>query len=353
MEKNHRDLSNFRNNRLAIKNLFALSVFALFQFSGSQLHAQSPEWSHCYGGSEWEYALDFEKNYGNEYYLICVTVSHDGDINVNRGSSDAWLLKLDSLGNIIWQHSYGGSNGDGLASSCQINDHELVFAGGSNSVDGDLSSNNGINDYWIVKIDTGGSIIWQQSFGGSEDEVALSITNTTDGGYLVGGNSASADGDVSNHHGCNGCEDDLWILKLDSLGQLEWENSYGSSGGDSFGGACQTSTGEYYIGGSIYFADGDVTFWHGGFDAWIAKLDQQGTIIWQRSYGGTYDETAESILPTLDGGLIFAGQATSNDGDVSGNHGTADVWVVKLDSNGTIQWQHCYGGSSYDYPNSI
>jgi hypothetical protein len=164
----------------------------------------------------------------------------------------------------------------------------------------------------------------------------------TDSGFLLTGGSMSVDGNVSGNHGFFDC----WMVKLDKDGNLQWEKSLGGSGADVGASVKATNDGGYIVGATTDIADGEVQCnIHGFVDAWIIKIDPAGNIEWQQCFGGTNGEGPNEILQTSDGGYIFAGTTDSNDGDVSGNHGQYDIWVVKLDSLGSLQWQRCYGGS--------
>ncbi|MCK9289987.1 MAG: T9SS type A sorting domain-containing protein [Bacteroidales bacterium] len=192
-------------------------------------------------------------------------------------------------------------------------------------------------------------IEWQKSLGGSYFDEARSIQQTSDGGYIVAGNSYSNDGDVSGNHG----EWDYWIVKLNDTGNIQWQKCLGGSEFDIAYAIQQTSDGGYIVAGMTESNDGDVSGNHGYDDYWVVKLDDTGNIQWQKSLGGSSIEKAQSIQQTLDGGYITAGYSYSNNGDASGNHGASDYWVVKLDDTGNIQWQKSLGGSESEWAYSI
>jgi hypothetical protein len=371
------------------------------------------QWQKCLGGSGDDEAVSIHQTTDRGYIVAGTAGSNDGDVSGNHGIGDYWIVKLDGTGSIQWQKSLGGSNDDDVASIEQTSDGGYIIAGSSLPNDGDVTGHHGFvqnYDYWIVKLDPGGTIQWQKSFGGSFDDQASSIHQTSDGGYIIWGISISNDGDVTGHHGnpdgapdiwivkinstgtiqwqkslggtgyengsieqtsdggyivCgssdsndgdvtgnHGSNDD-WIVKLDSSGLIEWQKSLGGSGDDGASFFEQTSDSGYIVAGSSNSNDGDVTGNHGGQDCWIVKLKSSGVIDWQKSLGGSGDDGASFIEKTSDSGYIVAGSSNSNDGDVSGNHGSTDDWIVKLDSRGTIQWQKCLGGSSGDFASSI
>jgi type IX secretion system substrate protein len=183
-----------------------------------------------------------------------------------------------------------------------------------------------------LKLDSVGNLEWQKCLGGTNDDRAYSIRQTKDGGYIVAGNTASFDGDVSGFHGYV----DSWIVKLDSSGNIDWEKSLGGTNFDDAKSITQTIEGGYIVAGFTKSEDGDVSENKGYFDYWIVKLDILGNITWEKSLGGGDVDYAQSISQTFDGGYIIAGYTESRDVDVSGNH---DYWVVKLspDKSSLIQ----------------
>jgi len=235
---------------------------------------------------------------------------------------------------IEWQKALGGSSGDYAYSVQQTTDGGYIVAGNTGSNNGDVSGNNGNADYWVVKLISTGNIEWQKAFGGSSTEFAESIQQTTDGGYIVAGYSFSDDGDVFGNNG----SDDYWIIKLNSVGDTLWTKTLGGTSRDWANSIQQTTDGGYIIAGWTQSNDMDVAGNKGGADYWIVKLDSVGTIEWQKALGGTADEQAQAVLQTTDGGYIIAGFTDSNNGDVSGNNGLNDYWIVKLSSTSAIEY---------------
>jgi hypothetical protein len=192
------------------------------------------------------------------------------------------------------------------------------------------------------------SILWQKSYGGVGNDGASQVIQTTDGGHIVIGSSYSNSVDVTGHHG-DSSTSDYWVTKINSAGALLWQKSYGGIGNENGSGIIQTSDGGYILVGSSNSTNGDVTGNHGGIDIWVVKIDTVGNIQWEQSYGGSSDDDANSIIQTYDGGFLIGGRTTSNDGDVTLNHGGGDYWIVKINSAGVIQWQKSYGGSANDW----
>ena len=250
---------------------------------------------------------------------------------------------------IEWQKSLGGTGFDYASSIQETSDGGYIVAGRSTSNDGDVTGNHGGYDFWVVKLDINGNITWQKSLGGSNVDYAFSIQETSDNGYIVAGRSSSNDGDVTGNHG----SDDFWIVKLDINGNITWEKSLGGTGTESALSIQQTLDGGYIVAGRSTSNDGDLTGNYGGYDIWIVKLDINANITWQKSLGGTGAEYANSIQETSDGGYIVAGYSQSNDGDVTANNGSFDFWIIKLDVNGNITWEKSLGGSDFDSAHSI
>jgi hypothetical protein len=175
------------------------------------------------------------------------------------------------------------------------------------------------------------------------------VQQTSDGGYVVTGQTNSTQGDVSGNNGAI----DVWVVKLSATGTIQWQKCLGGSSNDYGTSIKQTSDGGYIVGGKTDSNNGNVTGNNGAQNVWLVKLTSTGTITWQKCYGGTGFDGANSVQPTNDGGYIFAGEASSNTIDVSGNHGSYDFWVVKTNSVGVITWQKCLGGSVTDIANSV
>ncbi|MDR2457637.1 MAG: hypothetical protein LBD41_04065 [Clostridiales Family XIII bacterium] len=302
------------------------------------------QWQKSLGGSNDDTARTVLQTVDGGYLVAGASKSNDGDVKGNHGKNDCWIVKLDTQGNIQWQKSLGGSDDDTVVFSQLTLDGGYIILGTSSSKNGDVTGNHGKADVWLVKLDSTGTIQWQKSLGGRQDELARSLQITPDGGYIISADSQSKNGDLTENHGKN----DFWIVKLDSQGNIQWQKSLGGSDKDYANFIQITSDGGYIIAGASSSKDGQVTGNHGNVDYWIVKLDSQGNIQWQKSVGGSQNEYANSLLITRDGGYIIVGLSDSNDGDVAGNHGKFDQWIVKLDSQGTIQWQKCLGGDELD-----
>ena len=332
---------------------FITVLLALILFNGvnNKSHAQAPaiEWQKCLGGTADDFANSIQQTSDGGFIVAGETRSNDGDVSGNHGKSDAWVVKLNSLGDILWKKCLGGTGNDYARSIQQISDGGFILTGYTNSNNGDVSGNNGYYDAWVVKLNSSGDILWQKCLGGTYDDYARSIQQTSDTGFILAGYTFSNDGDVSGNHGFS----DAWVVKLNSSGDIIWQKCFGGTNEDYAYSIQQTSDSGFIVAGYTFSNDGDVSGYHGYFDYWVVKLNSSGDIEWQKCLGGTYYDYAYSIQQTSNGGFIVAGSTNSNNGDVSGYHGYFDYWVVKLNSSGDIEWQKCLGGTNNDYANSI
>ena len=299
------------------------------------------KWAKSFGGTNYDYAYSIQQTSDGGYIMAGFVYSTDGDVTFNHGDADYWIVKVDPAGSLLWQKSLGGSSYEYANAIKQTSDSGYIVAGYSASSDGDVSANHGEEDYWIVKLDQDGNIIWEKSLGGSSYDEAYDVQQTSDGGYIVVGASRSSDGDVTGNHGWL----DYWIVKLDSSGNITWEKSFGGSTHDGAYAVQQSADSGYIVVGYSESVDGNITNPHGSSDYWVIKLDSSGNMTWQKSFGGSDSELAYSVRQTTDGGYIVSGGSYSTDGDITNNHGGQDFWVIKLDSSGTLTWEKSFGGS--------
>jgi hypothetical protein len=293
-------------------------------------------WKKCLGGSSIEEAITVKSDSGGGFYIVGYTSSNDGDMIGNSMVSAAFLMKLDIQGAILWKRFYGGMGTNYFSSFECTADGGFIVAGWSTAQDGDVNQNNGMADYWALKLANTGDIEWSKSFGGSSDDWSRFIRQTPDGGYVLVGTTFSNNGDVSMNQGFY----DVWLLKLDQLGNVLWEKTFGGSYMEDALSIDLSNDGGYIFSGLTSSTDGDIVGNHsiiGGYDFWQVKIDNQGQLLWQKCFGGSYDEWLFSAQKTADGGSILAGRGYSNDGDVSGNHGTGDYWLVKLSPEAGVE----------------
>lgn len=308
-------------------------------------------WKKSLGGSSGDVANSIQQTSDNGYIIAGYTYSKDGDVTLNHGISDCWIVKLNEMGDIQWQKSMGGSKGEGAMDIKQTSDDGYIIAALSNSNDGDLTTNHGNNDFWIIKTDSNGNIQWQKSLGGSKSDIPHSIQQTSDGGYIVAGSTEDAvDGDITESYG----KRDSWIVKLNSNGNIQWQKTMGGIGDDHVQSIRQTSDGGYITaGGSTQSITDTILTYPQIPNYWIVKYSNTGEMQWQKRYGGSLNEGAIDIQETNDGGYTILGTSSSSDGQVIMNHGKFDYWIVKINNTGTIQWQKSLGGTGDDMASNI
>lgn len=320
-----------------------LLLAAVFMLTSSKAQP-NVQWQRSLGGTGYDEAYALQQTIDGGYVLAGRSRSANGDVSGIQGLDDFWVVRLDNVGNILWQKSLGGTANDGAVAARQTSDGGVVVAGWTYSNNGMVSGNHGNADAWVVKLSSSGALEWQKTFGGSAEDAAYAVEQTTDGGYIVAGYTFSTDGIVSGNHG----NADAWVLKLDAAGTLVWQKPFGGSNQDKAYDVLQANDGGFVMAGFSNSNDGDVDGNHGDFDYWMVKMDASGTFEWQRTLGGPNEDDAISVQQTSDGGFILGGMSFSNDGDVSGNHGNMDYWVVKLDAASNIIWQRSLGGSGQD-----
>ncbi len=319
------------------KTLLKLSM--LFFVIASIAQAPAIQWQKTFGGSSHEEALNMETTTDNGAIVVGMTASNDGDVLGFLGGFDYWILKLDDNGTIQWQKTLGSSNGDDRANCVlQTNDGGYIVSGYSDSVTGDIDVNKGGYDYLVIKLSANGSIEWKKNLGGTNTEIAKSIIKTSDNGYLVSGISNSFNGDITGNHGGN----DYWVVKLATNGDIQWQKSLGGTSDEYAFKAIETSDNSFVIGGYTFSSNGDVSMNHGDLDIWIVKLNSTGNLIWEKSIGGSALDCFADIQLTNDGGYILTGQTLSHDGDAVANTEMMNSWVIKLNSTATIEWQQYY-----------
>ena len=239
---------------------------------------------------------------------------------------------------IEWAKCFGGTNNDRAYSGIQTSDGGYLICGFTNSSDGDVTSNHGSSDGWLVKTNADGSILWQKTYGGSNADIFKSVI-VSSSGYVVCGETASDDGDVDFNHG----QKDFWVVGVGITGNLIWEETYGGSN-DDFAVDIAKSDSGYFVIGQTFSEDGDVTNYKANGDAWMISIGETGALLDEKAKGGTAEDMYSSIIEVLSGGYLLGGYTLSNDGNVAGlNHGGSDAWLVKVGKTGNFQWTQCYG----------
>ena len=305
-------------------------------------------WTRCYGGSlaEGLIAANSMCTFPNGDFIFCGAAnSNDGDVSGNHWTSpsnpsaDLWVVKADSLGNILWQRCYGGI-GDDYGSTIHLLDSGKIIIGGRVYRDSvNIMGHTESADFFIAELDSLGNFLWYRCYGGSSEDYGESVQPAFNGGFIMAGATTSYDQDVSgNHDTIPGAMHlgDYWIIKLNQYGYLEWKKTLGGTGRDWANSVIQTQDSCYVISGYSGSGDGDVIGNHPhppGYydDYWVVKLNPAGHIMWSQCYGGSGSDGNFDLKEAADGGLLAIGLTCSFDGDVSGNT-SCDAWLIKLNN---------------------
>ena len=275
--------------------------FALAGYTDSYGSGRQDFWlikTDFHGDMEWNRTYD--QGGFNDFVYAGIQTADGGFVLAGRtafcdeGCLDAWLVKTDIYGNIEWQQTYGGDSGEGARAMIQTVDGGFALAGRT------FSFGAGADDFWLVKTDAHGNIEWQQTYGGADRDGPSAVIQTVDGGFVLAGYTADS--------GAGGAViwlDDIWLVKTDARGTVQWNQTYGGSGDDEAYSVIQMADGGFILAGRM------------GGDAWLAKTDAHGNIEWQQTYGGAGEEAAQAVIQTADGGFALAG------------HKDGSAWLVK------------------------
>ncbi len=265
--------------------------------------------------------------------------SQDSLFAENQGDYDCVLLKLDKEGKLKWLKMLGGNATDKATYINKTKDGNYIMTAGARSNNGDIEHNKGMLDYWVVKLNAAGRIIWQYTYGGTDIDIPYKVIETVNGNYLVVGYTQSTNGDIKENRGVS----DAWVIEIDKEGRLLWQQTFGGSSSDKANDVVQVDDTHYVLVGTTKSTNDRISKIHGGSDIWVAEIDLFGEVIWEENYGGSNNDEGNNIVLASDGGLVIAGNTSSNNKDVLTNNGKQDGWVFKLDRKGKIQWQSNYG----------
>ena len=301
------------------------------------------------GSAGFEEIHDIQNTNDGGYILAGYSTNNGGDVSGNHGGQDFWIVKINNLGIIQWQKCLGGTNNESATSIKQTFDDGYIVVGTTNSINGDVTGMHGNDDIWVVKLTSNGTLEWQKCLGGTQWEAGSYIEQTMDEGYILTGFTTSNNGDVNGNHG----NSDAWAIKLSATGGIEWKKCYGGIGTEYGTSIKSTIDGGYILLGTANINNSNVVGAHGGWDIWVVKLSATGGIQWTKCLGGTGNDSGSSIQIISEGGYILSGNSDSSNGDVSSNNGQYDIWVAKITNTGSIQWQKSLGGSGDDFATSI
>ena len=300
-------------------------------------------WSNNYGGSSTDFFNTITKLKNNNYLIGASTFSNDGDVNWNNGDADIWIFEIDNKGNLQKDRILGGARYDALRSLNVNKDATIDLYGTSSSNDGTINNNHGNLDIISIKLDSNLEPVDQKCYGTINNEQLTGIL-PLEHSTLMYGQTYTIDLSTSSNV-------TLKNIRIESTGQTTWDQTLGGNNideiidiqaqGDTLIVLAQTSS-----------SDGDISQLKGGQDIWIIKLSKDGKWISDRCIGGTYDESACLLLPWHSGWLV-ASTSASKDQDLSNNAGLKDIWLTVLDQQLNITWQKSYGGSYNETINNI
>jgi hypothetical protein len=277
------------------------------------------EWNATYGGASADEAHALVQTSDGGYALA------GGTRSFGAGGSDVWLIRTDSSGNAVWNKTFGGAGDDWAEALVKSNDGGYAMTGPTSSYGA------GSDDFWLLKTDADGDQLWSRTYGGTGDDIAEALVQTSDGGYaIIGPTQSSGVGDY-----------DIWLVKTDASGNMQWSKSFGGLGMEWAEGLVQTSDGGYAIAGTTQ------SIFTGDLDVWLIKTDASGNMQWSQTYGELGTDWAEGLVQSGDGGYALAGTTQSI------FTGDLDVWLIKTDASGKVQWNATYGGASADEAHAL
>ncbi|MBL0129378.1 MAG: T9SS type A sorting domain-containing protein [Flavobacteriales bacterium] len=328
---------------LAVKAIF-ISLLAL-TLCGT-VHAQIPSvaWTRSLGSIGSDEGQFIHQRPDKSFFLAANSTFTDNQLGNTTGpaNGEVVFIGLDSLGQMQWGNRIGGLGFVRILHGEVMADGNYVFTGSIYDAGQEVPDWEGDHELWVVKVSPVGSIIWERFYGvDNTEDLGMHVAARPDGGCFVSG-----------YRGLNGA--DAWVIALDVEGNELWSRTYGGSGPENGNSIVATADGGALLAGWTGSSDGDVsTPLHGVYDGWLVKLDANGNIEWDRTYGGSDVDQFQDILALPGGGYLILGQSVSTNGDITEYHGNWDVWAMRVDALGTIIWSHSYGGSDPDSPWSM
>lgn len=279
-------------------------------------------WNKTIGGTSYDYAYSAVQTSDGGYAIVGYTYS------IGAGGGDVYLVKTDSDGNMLWNKAYGGPNRDEGHAIVQTSDGGYIIAGCTESY------GKGCNDMYLIKTDSAGSLQWNRTYGGSLQDFSEAVVQSPDGGYLLAGLTNSFGVDT------NDIDSDVYLVETDSVGNMVWNKTYGGDGGDDARALIKTGDGGYAITGSIYVGGID------NRDVYLLKVDSSGNLLWSETYGGEHAEFGYAMVQNTDGGYVITGQSSSFSQHIQ-------VYLVRTNADGVMLWNKSYNSTSDERGKSI
>ncbi|MCY7351527.1 MAG: PKD domain-containing protein [Cytophagaceae bacterium] len=311
------------------------------------------QWDKTYGGSSLDFLDAVAATDNGSLLLGGHSYSNQGGDKTEapKGLGDYWVVKLNASGDKQWDRTFGGSSLDFLHSIAFVkSDGGFLLGGQSGSGQGGDKSqpSKGNDDYWVVKIDANGVKQWDKTFGGTEKEELTSVIATSDGGFLLAGQSSSTQSGDRSEPSRGGI--DYWVVKIDANGLKKWDKRFGGNGDDKLNSVVATDGNFLLVGSSGSGQGGDkAEASRGDLDYWVVKINADGAKQWDKTFGGSGADEAFSVVVNADGSFILAGHSKSGPSgeksEASKGNQEADYWVVKVDASGNKVWDKTFGGN--------
>ncbi len=281
-------------------------------------------WNRTYGGYDWESCYSVIEVSGGGFALAGYSTSYDA------GSNDFWLLRVDADGNHLWNQTYGGFSADGAQSVVEVSSGGFILCGST------ASFGAGGGDVWLVRTDADGNHLWNQTFGGVNNDIAYSVIEVSGGGFALAGYYNSTGGAAMYGN-------DMWLIRTDANGNHLWNQTFGGAYGDMAYSVVEISGGGFALGGTFNSSYGIGL----GADMWLVRTDANGNHLWNQTYGGSSSDFGGAVVTMSDGGFVLSGFTNSS------GAGGGDVLLVRTDATGNVLWNHTYGGSAFDIGTSL
>ncbi len=296
-----------------------MCVLIVLFISISKLTAQDTLWTRTYGGIY------------NDVGSSVIEISSGGFLiaghtqSFGAGSEDVYLIRTDDDGNTLWTKTYGGNNGDKAYSVIEVSSDGFLIAGYTTSYGA------GSSDVYLIRTDANGDTLWTRTYGGTSNDEGRDVIEVSSGGFLIAGTTGS--------FGNNGT--DFWLIRTDSIGNTLWSKTYDGGEDDWCYSVCESSSGGFIVTGLTYRSGGAYKY------VWLIRTDDNGTTIWENTYGESGAETGHAVIECTDGDYVIAGTSWNQ------SNGSFDVYLIKTDDNGNTLWTKMYGGTGSDNSYSV